>query len=109
MDYLQYDDGEYYHTDCLWCFKPYYKWITFNIEGAKFQIGLEIEVVLNLIINGLPSISLLFLHKAYLSLCFKPYYKWITFNILTEGLDIVFIIERISFYMVAKFEHFSVF
>ena len=45
----------------------------------------------------------------YFPASFKPYYKWITFNILTEGLDIVFIIERISFYMVAKFEHFSVF
>ena len=38
---------------------------------------------------------------------FKPYYKWITFNILIKGIDIVFIIERINFYMVAKFNHFS--
>ena len=37
--------------------------------------------VLNLIINGLPSILLF--HILYLDIyisCFKPYYKWITFN-----------------------------
>ena len=65
-------------------FKPYYKWITFNISPSCETVPLS-------------------------TISFKPYYKWITFNILTEGLDIVFIIERISFYMVAKFEHFSVF
>ena len=42
-------------------------------------------------------------------LCFKPYYKWITFNTLTKGIDGIFMIERSLFYMVAKFEHFSVF
>ena len=32
MDYLQYIDGEndWFYTDCVWCFKPCYKWITFN-------------------------------------------------------------------------------
>ena len=39
--------------------------------------------------------------------CFKPYYKWITFNILIESTDVVFIIERINFYIVAKFNHLS--
>ena len=68
---------------------------------------LEYPLVLNLIINGLPSISFqLQLHQLQL-FCFKPYYKWITFNILIKGIDIVFIIERINFYMVAKFNHFS--
>ena len=67
------------------------------------------STVLNLIINGLPSIFKIYGGKKYEKRSFKPYYKWITFNILTEGLDIVFIIERISFYMIAKFEHFSVF
>ena len=38
---------------------------------------------------------------------FKPYYKWITFNILIESTDVVFIIERINFYIVAKFNHLS--
>ena len=40
--------------------------------------------------------------------CFKPYYKWITFNTLTKGMNVVFMLERSFFYMVAKFEHFSV-
>ena len=40
---------------------------------------------------------------------FKPYYKWITFNTLTKGIDGIFMIERSLFYMVAEFEHFSVF
>ena len=36
-------------------FKPYYKWITFNTQRRK-ELGLEFPIVLNLIINGLPSI-----------------------------------------------------
>ena len=58
-------------------FKPYYKWITFNTL-TKIPQGLN-SAVLNLIINGLPSI-----HKYLIGeiseCCFKPYYKWITFN-----------------------------
>ena len=39
------------------------------------------EEVLNLIINGLPSIHKLFSIILCISLIsFKPYYKWITFN-----------------------------
>ena len=66
-------------------------------------------LVLNLVINGLPSIpsSKLFLYS--LIVCFKPCYKWITFNTLTEGIDAVFMVERSHFYMVAKIIHFSVF
>ena len=44
----------------------------------------------------------------YYAYCFKPYYKWITFNTLTKGMNVVFMLERSLFYMVAKFEHFSV-
>ena len=40
-------------------FKPYYKWITFNIKMSKIFLK-------------------------YVSNCFKPYYKWITFNIMKE-------------------------
>ena len=36
--------------------------------------------VLNLIINGLPSIQTYNLQFQYIMLSFKPYYKWITFN-----------------------------
>ena len=39
----------------LLCFKPYYKWITFNIV-IKHEDGTTTKRVLNLIINGLPSI-----------------------------------------------------
>ena len=39
---------------------------------------------------------------------FKPCYKWMTFNTLTKGINVVFMLERSLFYMVAKFEHFSV-
>ena len=39
---------------------------------------------------------------------FKPYYKWMTFNTLTKGMNVVFMLEKSLFYMVAKFEHFSV-
>ena len=37
-------------------FKPYYKWITFNTYVTKFIKLLKSRTVLNLIINGLPSI-----------------------------------------------------
>ena len=37
-------------------FKPYYKWITFNTGGSKHGIAQITPIVLNLIINGLPSI-----------------------------------------------------
>ena len=37
-------------------FKPYYKWITFNTHPDDY-ITLSTSEVLNLIINGLPSIQ----------------------------------------------------
>ena len=62
MDYLQYDKM---HNPSLYsdvCFKPYYKWITFNILLKSC--------------NGIrPN-------------CFKPYYKWITFNMETSYSEI---------------------
>ena len=65
-------------------FKPYYKWIT------KLEDSQERYNFVNL-------------------RSFKPYYKWITFNTyLTKGMNVVFMLERSLFYMVAKFEHFSV-
>ena len=43
--------------DILKSFKPYYKWNTFNtvLKGLSFKLNL---IVLNLIINGIPSIQL---------------------------------------------------
>ena len=61
MDYLQYIDGEndWFYTDCVWCFKPCYKWITFNtLISSKFPCPSLTTKVLNLVINGLPSIPL---------------------------------------------------
>ena len=37
-------------------FKPYYKWITFNTDSQVADILPKFDAVLNLIINGLPSI-----------------------------------------------------
>ena len=43
----------------LFSFKPYYKWITFNTPGNIICFKDEwVDIVLNLIINGLPSIPL---------------------------------------------------
>ena len=56
MDYLQYDGSGILGTVAGAAgFKPYYKWITFNISEQQTDF---------LLIKS-----------------FKPYYKWITFNI----------------------------
>ena len=39
------------------CFKPYYKWNTFNTVTMSFA-SCKLVKVLNLIINGIPSIPL---------------------------------------------------
>ena len=52
--------------------------------------------------NGMGRIKILYLYS------FKPRYKWMTFNTLTKGINVIFMLERSLFYMVAKFEHFSV-
>ena len=49
----------------------------------EFDIIALVKVkVLNLIINGLPSILMSDNHvdATHVAGCFKPYYKWITFN-----------------------------
>ena len=64
----------------IWSFKPYYKWNTFNTT-IDFKLTKDQIQVLNLIINGIPSIHPCLLDL--LSFClyrFKPYYKWNTFN-----------------------------
>ena len=57
MDYLQYYNNKYRRL-LTKRFKPYYKWITFNIPEEVFYSKAGI-IVLNLIINGLPSILML--------------------------------------------------
>ena len=59
-------------------FKPYYKWNTFNTVNASFEEAGD--KVLNLIINGIPSIHITDIHVGYNVFSFKPYYKWNTFN-----------------------------
>ena len=76
-------------------------------DNADFIVSKD-KGVLNLIINGLPSIRNKGIHGKQSRRCFKPYYKWITFNTLTKGMNVVFMLERSLFYIVAKFEHFSV-
>ena len=55
MEYLQYlSDISLEEVKSL-SFKPYYKWNTFNTD--TFGTGRKIDIeVLNLIINGIPSI-----------------------------------------------------
>ena len=65
-------------------FKPYYKWITFNT--LKVEVPAGFEEVLNLIINGLPSILYHYCPFQIHIFCFKPYYKWITFNTLNTTI-----------------------
>ena len=82
MDYLQYPRLPL--DRFLWLslsFKPYYKWITFNTKTyLSGKLLTYSALVLNLIINGLPSILLYLLYIQLGYLGFKPYYKWITFN-----------------------------
>ena len=73
--------ANYNKANSAFCFKPYYKWITFNTEFQKQTSHQEhLHQVLNLIINGLPSILQKHFHQMLSLECFKPYYKWITFN-----------------------------
>ena len=55
MDDLQYYKGHNWITCIIHSFKPCYKWMTFN---TKMRINIEkIKIiVLNLVINGWPSI-----------------------------------------------------
>ena len=55
MEYLQYKGLKTMWFSNLNSFKPYYKWNTFNTSAVK---GLKTlgSLVLNLIINGIPSI-----------------------------------------------------
>ena len=93
-------------TETFYRFKPYYKWITFNTYLTGYLIAFIMwvlnliinglpsilskgvftyplsDVVLNLIINGLPSIprNVQGVFSESVNDSFKPYYKWITFN-----------------------------
>ena len=55
MEYLQYLKKQNSSIHLL-SFKPYYKWNTFNTPKEGSILSYEDLVVLNLIINGIPSI-----------------------------------------------------
>ena len=82
MEYLQYIYLQSLYLPSNARFKPYYKWNTFNTtfdtEGSR-----SLNRVLNLIINGIPSIRQKKCQKATDMMSFKPYYKWNTFNTFT--------------------------
>ena len=67
-------------------FKPCYKWNAFNTEIEKMKQNAE-DLVLNLIISGMPSIRKSLLIKEKKKLSFKPYYKWNAFN--TEDKELL--------------------
>ena len=56
MDYLQYGKMLGSILPRSFSFKPCYKWITFNTETKDALFDAYEEKVLNLVINGLPSI-----------------------------------------------------
>ena len=79
MEYLQYYIRQWAARSFGCGFKPYYKWNTFN-TAVKQDNRIAVDV-LNLIINGIPSIP--FLNSSTIPVeefSFKPYYKWNTFN-----------------------------
>ena len=63
------------------CFKPYYNWNTFNTMTANPND--HTNIVLNLIITGIPSIPMEETRRMMEVLGFKPYYNWNTFNTIT--------------------------
>ena len=83
MDNLQYS-GVYVPIEgLLSSFKPYYKWITFNILHLSFflrHFAWSFKPYYKWItFNMLSRVKTL----SVILFCFKPYYKWITFNITT--------------------------
>ena len=68
MDNLQYiAPSRLVRKEAGMSFKPYYKWITFNIYNADLRFDADPKR-------------------------FKPYYKWITFNILNSKKNTDFMV-----------------
>ena len=90
MEYLQYINIKVFYRIVFWSFKPYYKWNTFNTGYLSLGNG-EPYKVLNLIINGIPSIhkKIKTSNSTDQSLCFKPYYKWNTFNTVYPAVSML--------------------
>ena len=85
MEYLQYSSITKDYGIYTTSFKPCYKWNTFNTIKYTLKNG-DTQVVLNLVINGIPSILIYqALYQSHLYRSFKPCYKWNTFN--TKGTN----------------------
>ena len=84
MDYLQYLWETKWQKLTEWVLNLIINGLPSIPPSFKITTLANTPGVLNLIINGLPSIP------------------------LTKGMNVVFMLERSLFYMVAKFEHFSV-
>ena len=81
MDNLQYGIKQLSVEELKGGFKPYYKWIIFNIKLVKIEMTAKQEgfkpyykwIIFNIYYRRFKNISFC---------SFKPYYKWIIFNIL---------------------------
>ena len=72
MEYLQYYKNNFGKEDVNSCFKPCYKWNTFNTKRRNYEITWSCG-------------------------SFKPCYKWNTFNTLDLYKDIEFMVNRFTF------------
>ena len=80
MEYLQYQNLKVFRKLVKeTSFKPCYKWNTFNTYRIERRTK-SFYNVLNLVINGIPSIQLEIPFQDAIQESFKPCYKWNTFN-----------------------------
>ena len=81
MDYLQYSSlGTILSIEDTSCFKPCYKWITFNTKDFEDEID-DIDFGFKPCYKWITFNTILILSLLSSSTqCFKPCYKWITFN-----------------------------
>ena len=61
------------------------------MEYLQYEIArlekIEFDLVLNLVINGIPSIQNIKISGTLILECFKPCYKWNTFNTLNTKIS----------------------
>ena len=89
MEYLQYLIEKYSKDPNVSCFKPCYKWNTFNTLVIQTVNCLWLYV-LNLVISGIPSIQrIIYYSNSRSNKSFKPCYKWNTFNTRTSYVAVM--------------------
>ena len=79
MDDLQYKEREWMYNVSDLCFKPYYKWMTFNTQIIVLSAVLA-EICFKPYYKWMTFNTLWTQLKKLMKLSFKPYYKWMTFN-----------------------------